>query len=175
MTASTLVLATTGGELVSIEQTVVIINDIKLDVDDEVGVVWGDWSGRVEVEAECGTEEETDGRTGGDDSNVVKMGCVGFVACEREVEGVATSESSSVKAKSATRNSATRNSTVGLRSSAASKFETAKLVSRFEFSVDFGDNWNKAGLTEGVITVGTVAFLTNVELIVIKEWFYKIR
>lgn len=147
-----------------------INNDIKLDDDDVVGVVWNDWSGRVEVEAECGTEEETDGRTGGDDSNVVKMGCVGFVACEREMEGVVTSESSSVKAKSTARNLA-----VGLRFSAASKFETAKLVSRFEFSVDFRDNWNKAGLTEGVITVGTVAFLTNGELIVIKERFYKIR
>lgn len=63
------------------------------------------------------------------------MGCVDFVVFEREMEVVAASESSSVIAKSAA-----RNSTVGLRFSTASKLETAKLVSRFKFSVDFDDS-----------------------------------
>lgn len=73
--------------------------------------------------------------TEGDDSNVAKMGCVDFVVFEREMDGVATSESSSVIAKSAARSSA-----VGLRFSAASKLETAKVVSWFKFSVDFDDS-----------------------------------
>lgn len=85
--APTLVLATTGGEKVIKEDTVVIINDKKL-VDDELGVDRADWNGRVDGGVgcasglECGTEvseEEIDGRAAtcggefvktGDDSNV---------------------------------------------------------------------------------------------------------
>lgn len=197
MVTPTLVFDTTRGEQVIKEQTVVIIKDIKL-VDDVLGAVLADWSGRVDgVGGSCSSEsqklvskEETESRTatsggkfvklwdvsnvdsleveeefgnsgtGSDRRLVNKTGCVGNIGCKSELEGVVRSKSPSVRAKSRASNS------LGwLRFSVTNKFDTAKLVSRFEVGIDFGANWNEAGLTAGVIRVGAVAFLTNGELI----------
>lgn len=57
--APTLFFDTTGGEQIIKEQTVVIIKDIKL-VDDVLGAVLADWSGRVDgVGGSCSSESES--------------------------------------------------------------------------------------------------------------------